>query len=850
MGDTVSTLASNESSKPVPDEDKVGRLIQEYKVGTVLGEGAFGVVYACTHLASGTEVAVKMCDKVETPVEKLRREAELLLSLDCPYIVKVHQVFYERCFVCLVMDKFNGGDLIHGMHMHHEEKGKVRSSDAVHVCSQMAKAIRYLHDQSIVHRDVKGDNFLMSDRNFTDPAIHIALCDFGTAVHLEQGKYLSDIVGTKLFWSPEFCERRYRLKVDVWAMGVVVYGLIVGRFPFRDENDIRNHEPHYSKRLEGHCLNYLRGILAKDERERLDAHQCVEHKWLLNASSKTPRNSRRYSKAPEFMPPSARSPSDTNLGVDVVGDEAADASTSAVEFVYGSEGPAYGSEGPAYGSEGNLYGSEGNLYSSEGPWSSEGGQEALSSATRTLRFDDVAEDVVERRRELIKRLNQEQRGKPARKEKDKSPQHYWAKWFMISDKRQAGDTMKFEWLDEGKIDSLGILKIEGMAKSEAHFNDHNDTSPELVGMMLKDHNIDISAFGKGKAKSLLQLAGDVQTGTARLMLDATEHKKLVRVVDVVALRIHPKHDREVVLVETAERFPDGRERAIKRLPGTMRQPYENSRDAAQRIVQDKLGMGDCKVSLDFTNEEVVEEKTESPSYPGVDTVYRKVIVEGVVSSRKKEVLARIGLPHGLDWSCADTENSTRFFEWMTEELAESQNVKLRADGFEDVSGLVLPPIGHKENELPEYLENHNVDPSEYGENNTKTLKEFSNELIKGECHLELTPEGTLIRVVDLVLLKIVNLATGDILVNTEQKARDGSKVSIVNALPGAKRRPDENQFVTARRLMRKQLKMLDNDYSFDAENVQYFEEKTAPRLYPGIPSFYSKRLITAFLLQD
>merc|ERR550532_1765385 len=62
---------------------------------------------------------------------------------------------------------------------------------------------------------------------------------------------------------------------------------------------------------------------------------------------------------------------------------------------------------------------------------------------------------------------------------------------------------------------------------------------KMFEKMLQEHNIDTKMFGKGKAKTLTGLAGEVRSGAARLMLDATEHKKLVRVVDVVVLRIRP-----------------------------------------------------------------------------------------------------------------------------------------------------------------------------------------------------------------------------------------------------------------------------------------------------------------------
>mmetsp|Transcript_63157 Transcript_63157/g.116299 ORF Transcript_63157/g.116299 Transcript_63157/m.116299 type:complete len:778 (-) Transcript_63157:56-2389(-) len=755
------------------------RLLEEYSVGQTLGEGAFGVVYACTHRATGDEVAVKMVDKVETPVEAIRKEAELQKSLNCPNIVKVHQIFYERCFVCIVMDKFNGGDLVEGLHLHLKEKGKINCHDIVHVSTQMGNAILYLHTRTIVHRDVKGDNYLMGVKNITDPNCKIALADFGTAVHVKPGERLSAEVGTRIFWSPEFCQKNYGLKVDIWAMGVIMYGLLDGRFPFKDENDIKKKDPKFPKRVHADCEDYIRGMLAKDETKRLSAEDVMAHKWLTATGGK------------------------------------------------GREGGL----DPSSGGDFNKTGSDGQ------------------EKTGNMRVDGANDGVAERRRELLERLNNEQEGKKGGKKKASASQHYWAKWFTIVDKHQAGSTLKFEWWDENKVEKSGIMKFDGVAKSQAQDTDQIGKSPELVGKMLKEHNIDISRFGKGEAKSLSQLASEVQIGAARLMLDASEHKKLVRVVDVVLLRLYAQQNKSKVLIETAEQFPDGRKRAIARLPGTKKEPHESSKETAQRILRDMMNMGDCKVSFDFDDKEVFEEENESPSYPGVKTVYRKEIVEGFVVETDRDVLNKIGMIAGSTWHAKDPKNNTKFFAWLSEKSAQSKSVKLRAEGSEEVSGLVAAPIGLSEEDLTKYLKAHRVDTSPFGQNHAKTLKEFSTELIKGESSLMEDNAGAVIRVVDLIIMKIVNPGTGDVLVQTEQTFGDGTK-NLLNRLPGAKRRPDENQFLTARRLLRKQLKIDENNCVLDAKNVQYFEEEKPSMAFPGIQTVYRKRLIRADLIKS
>merc|ERR1719203_2714240 len=245
--------------------DNQKRLLEEYSVGATLGEGAFGVVSNCTKRNSGEQYAVKMVDKVETPVESIKKEAEMLQRMDHPNIVKFHGVFYERCFVCIVMDKYSGGDLVEGLQKHLKDRGQISCHNVVHVAQQMGSGIQYMHAKMTVHRDIKGDNYLMSVKDITEPRCKIVLTDFGTAVLMKHGERLSSGVGTKIFWSPEFYDRDYSFKVDVWAMGVIMYGLVSGRFPFKDQNDIKTKEVKIPKRVHPICEDYIKAQLHKKE---------------------------------------------------------------------------------------------------------------------------------------------------------------------------------------------------------------------------------------------------------------------------------------------------------------------------------------------------------------------------------------------------------------------------------------------------------------------------------------------------------------------------------------------------------------------------------------------------------
>jgi len=676
--------------------------------------------------------------------------------------------------VCIVMDKFNGGDLVDGLQLHLKERGKIPCHSLAHVSQQMIVAIEFLHSKSVVHRDIKGDNYLMDRMNITDPGCHIVLTDFGTACHLQESQRLSEEVGTRIFWAPEIFNKDYGLKVDVWALGVIMYGLLEGRFPFKDGEAVRTQEPKRPKRIEVKCEHYLKLLLSKEESARPTAAEASVHPWLLEGS----------------VP-----------GASVPG--------SAGSFDGGKDREHLQHERLSLGS---MSGEEVSM----------------------TRVDCADHGVHERRQELVARLNYAH----TKAKTGKKGLHQESLRTLTEHRHFQASTRRFAWYRRDEAAAMGVLAPEGKMVAEGDTLWELDRSPEFVGQLLQDNNIDIAKFGVGAAKSLDHLAAEVQSGSARLMLDASEHKKLVRVVDVVLLRLFEASSGRI-LIETAEQYPDGRVRKIPRLPGTKREPYENTRDTAERIFKDLLGMGGCSVHFNFDGTEVFEEENDSPSFPGVRTVYRKEIVQVYVACSDASALAALGLPHGDPWKAEDSKHYIKHFEWMTEQQAISTQVKLRAEGSEEVSGLVMAPIGLKEEDLRTFLASRDIDVSLFGTQTTKSIKEFSSDLIKGESSL-LTKNNKVLRVVDVVLLQIVNLTTGKVLVQM-----DNGHSGPVGCLPGAKRRPDENQFLTARRILRRHLNIDENEVRIDRRSCKYFEEeRSSPGLPDAIQTVYRRRIIT------
>jgi len=83
-----------------------------------------------------------------------------------------------------------------------------------------------------------------------------------------------------MFWAPEFFDLNYSFKVDIWALGVVVYSLLVCRFPFKDEGEVRRMEAALPKSLAVTCRSFLNEALRKNEAQRASGNDLIAHPWI------------------------------------------------------------------------------------------------------------------------------------------------------------------------------------------------------------------------------------------------------------------------------------------------------------------------------------------------------------------------------------------------------------------------------------------------------------------------------------------------------------------------------------------------------------------------------------------
>jgi len=601
----------------------------------------------------------------------------------------------------------------------------------------------------------------MDRQTVRDPHCKIVLSDFGTASYFDPKALFTSKVGTRQFWAPELFDQRYGLSVDIWAQGVLIYGLITGKFPFRDENDVRMKEVRIKTSKCDHvCKGYILGMLHKEARQRFDSAAIVRHEYLRSMTNAPPDD------GPED--PSAE------IGVPTM-----------------------------------------------------------------MREDGANVGIKDRRHELVERLHQEHMGcagSQIRNAMNLQP-------FACQSKKDANLRLGYEWWDARKVHSHGLLDMLSKASLAPSLSIHDAHDMSMLSKMLEEHGINLSRFGSGKSKTLATLASEIRSGEARLMLDAAEHKKLVRVVEIVVVRLRCS---DKFLVETAVDSTERGKYTTMWLPAKIRPPRENVKVCAERVLE-SLGLTTAMVQLDLDRRETREEEVESPSYPGLQTSYRKVIVGGQIdmASLGEEQRARIGLPGFSGWTAKDSEGS-RFHEWMTEEDPRANTVQFYLNAQESsVSSLVHAPIGMAQHELQERLSAANIDVGAFGENGTRMLTDLAQELHRGEAFLTTSPSGELTRTVNVVILIITDPKSERMLVQTHQVDAQGNRSDNVR-LPGGKCRPDENQFIAARRTLEREVE-IDADSLTFSESVRFVEEQQQSSKYPGIKTIYKKFLITAEL---
>eukprot|EP01071_Lankesteria_metandrocarpae_P008235 Lankesteria_metandrocarpae@DN4909_c0_g1_i1.p1 len=271
-----------------------GDIREKFKIGRVLGIGAFGQVRECMDKSTRDLFAVKIMEKKGgysdlywSNESMFRREVAILSNLgEHPNIVKYYSFYEDHNFLYAVLENCQGGELFEQI----VKKKHLNEADAAVLCSQMLMAMQHLHERKIAHRDVKAENFIFKTKEDISP---LKLIDFGMSSQLDENVMLTEICGSPHYLSPELLRRQYDEKADMWSLGVVMHLMLCGYYPFDGPTTSAIVKEIWEKQLDWSAAgantpslgaqDFLLKLLERDPQKRMTAYEALDHYWMSRA---------------------------------------------------------------------------------------------------------------------------------------------------------------------------------------------------------------------------------------------------------------------------------------------------------------------------------------------------------------------------------------------------------------------------------------------------------------------------------------------------------------------------------------------------------------------------------------
>lgn len=228
----------------------------KYRLLGLVGQGQFGRVYCASHRKTGHLFALKELNRDRFPTHQFLRELRFLLSLQHPNLVTCHALEQTATGRYLVMDYCEGGTLRNLI----EHDTQLHPDYALKLVADILAGLAHAHSRGIVHCDIKPENILLT----MQPQGWIArISDFGIArLYQEIGTEEGTATGSPAYMAPERFYGQYSYASDLYAVGVVLYELLIGQRPFSGvPNELMSAHLNRPVKIPDHVPAPLRSIL-------------------------------------------------------------------------------------------------------------------------------------------------------------------------------------------------------------------------------------------------------------------------------------------------------------------------------------------------------------------------------------------------------------------------------------------------------------------------------------------------------------------------------------------------------------------------------------------------------------
>ncbi|XP_050372503.1 MAP3K epsilon protein kinase 1-like [Argentina anserina] len=269
-----------------PHFHKSKTLDNKYMLGDEIGKGAYGRVYKGLDLENGDFVAIKQVSLENIAQEDLNvimQEIDLLKNLNHKNIVKYLGSLKTKTHLHIVLEYVENGSLANIIKPN--KFGPFPESLVAVYIAQVLEGLVYLHEQGVIHRDIKGANILTTKEGL------VKLADFGVATKLTEADVNThSVVGTPYWMAPEVIEMSGVCAAsDIWSVGCTVIELLTCVPPYYDLQPmpalfriVQDEHPPIPDSLSPDITDFLCQCFKKDARHRPDAKTLLSHPWIQN----------------------------------------------------------------------------------------------------------------------------------------------------------------------------------------------------------------------------------------------------------------------------------------------------------------------------------------------------------------------------------------------------------------------------------------------------------------------------------------------------------------------------------------------------------------------------------------